>query len=207
MIETNQQEIFVNWGNRLPIPNSLQIADILVHIMHNKPQRTNPTNHILIGKSHIINIIYPSLNGEMIITTMPSWKRLAKETVQTLYLYFREVCQCCKSSPAYLQWSMSVKRKQIPVSMQEKTIFQHNGNVIMSTMAYQITSLSIVCSTVCSGADHRNHHSSVSLAFVRGIHRWPVNSSHKWPVTRKMLPFDDVIMKQITYNVSKVTRR
>ena len=31
--------------------------------------------------------------------------------------------------------------------------------------------------------------------FVRGIHRGPVNSPHKWPVTRKMFPFDDVIMK------------
>ena len=30
--------------------------------------------------------------------------------------------------------------------------------------------------------------------FVRGIHRAPVNSPHKWPVTRKMFPFDDVIM-------------
>ena len=40
------------------------------------------------------------------------------------------------------------------------------------------------------------HQSSTSLAFVRGIHRWPVNSPHKWPVTRKMLPFDDVIMEQ-----------
>ena len=37
--------------------------------------------------------------------------------------------------------------------------------------------------------------SSASLAFVRGIHRWPVNSPHKWPVTRKMFPFDDVIMR------------
>ena len=32
-----------------------------------------------------------------------------------------------------------------------------------------------------------------SLAVVRGIHRWPVNSPHKWSVTRKMFPFDDVI--------------
>ena len=32
------------------------------------------------------------------------------------------------------------------------------------------------------------------MAFVRGIHRWPVNSPHKWPVTRKMISFDDVIM-------------
>ena len=43
--------------------------------------------------------------------------------------------------------------------------------------------------------------SSASLAVVRGIYRgrwiprWPVNSPHIGPVTRKMLPFDDVIMK------------
>ena len=40
-------------------------------------------------------------------------------------------------------------------------------------------------STVYSGADQRKHQSSASLAFVRGIHRWPVNSPHKGPVTRK----------------------
>ena len=43
--------------------------------------------------------------------------------------------------------------------------------------------------------DQRKHQSSASLAFVRGIHRGPVNSPHKWQVTRKMLPFDDVIME------------
>ena len=64
----------------------------------------------------------------------------------------------------------------------------------MSSMASQITSLTIVYSTVYSGADHRKHHSSAPLAFVRGIHRGPVNSPHKWPVTRKMFPFDEVIM-------------
>ena len=64
----------------------------------------------------------------------------------------------------------------------------------MSAMASQITSLTIVYSTVYSGADQRKHQSSASLAFMRGIHRWPVNSPHKGPVTRKMLLFDDVIM-------------
>ena len=64
----------------------------------------------------------------------------------------------------------------------------------MTTMASQITSISIVYLTVCSGPDQRKDQSSASLAFVRGIHRWPVNSSHKRPVTRKMVPFDDVIM-------------
>ena len=61
-------------------------------------------------------------------------------------------------------------------------------------MASQITSLTFVYSTVYSGADQRKHQSSASLAFVWGIHRGPVNSPHKWPVTRKMFPFDDVIM-------------
>ena len=43
-------------------------------------------------------------------------------------------------------------------------------------------------------ADKRKHQSSASLAFVRGIHRWPVNSPLKGPITRKMFSLDDVIM-------------
>ena len=64
----------------------------------------------------------------------------------------------------------------------------------MGTTVSQITSLTIVYSTVFSDRDERKHQSSASLAFVWGIHRWPVNSPHKWPVTRKMFPFNDVIM-------------
>ena len=70
----------------------------------------------------------------------------------------------------------------------------HYGDVVMGTVASQITNLTIVYSTVYSGADQRKHQSSASLAFVRWIHRWPVNSPHKWPVTRKKFPFDDVIV-------------
>ena len=70
----------------------------------------------------------------------------------------------------------------------------HYDDVIMDAIASQITSLNIVYSIVYSDADQRKHQSSASLAFVRGIHRGPVNSPHKWPVTRKMFPFDDVIM-------------
>ena len=54
--------------------------------------------------------------------------------------------------------------------------------------------LTIVCSTVYAGTDQRKHQGSASLAFVRGINLWQVNSPHKGPVTRKMFPFDDVIM-------------
>ena len=73
-------------------------------------------------------------------------------------------------------------------------IIGHYGDVIMTRMASWITSLTIVYSIVYSGEDQRKLQSSASLAFVRWIHRRPVNSPHKWPVTRKMFPFDDVIM-------------
>ena len=53
---------------------------------------------------------------------------------------------------------------------------RHYNDVIMDAMASQITSLTNVYSTVYPGADQRKHQSSASLAFVRGIHRWPVNS-------------------------------
>ena len=64
----------------------------------------------------------------------------------------------------------------------------------MTMLASQITSLTVVFSIVYSGVNQRKHQSSASLAFVREIHRGPVNFPHKWPVTRKMFPFDDVIM-------------
>ena len=70
----------------------------------------------------------------------------------------------------------------------------HYSGIIMGSMASQITKLTIVYSTVYSGADQRKRQSSASLAFVRGIHQSPVNSPYKWSVMRKMFPFDDVIM-------------
>ena len=76
----------------------------------------------------------------------------------------------------------------------------HYNDVITGAMASQITSLTKVYSIVYSGAYQRKHKSSASLAFVRVIHRWPVNSPHKWSGTRKMFPFDDVIMTQKNIN-------
>ena len=61
----------------------------------------------------------------------------------------------------------------------------HYNDVIISVMASQFTSLTIVYSSVYSGADQRKHQSSGSLVFVWGIHRWPMNSPHKGLVTRK----------------------
>ena len=75
-----------------------------------------------------------------------------------------------------------------------KQIFQlvaHYNDVIM--WRHKVSTL---CLTVCWGADQRKHQSSASLAFVRGIHRAPVDSPHKVAATRKKFPFYDVIMKR-----------
>ena len=68
----------------------------------------------------------------------------------------------------------------------------HYNDVIISMMASQITSLTIVYSTFFSGTDQRKTQSYALLAFVRGIHWWPVNFQHKGPVMRKMFPLDDI---------------
>ena len=70
----------------------------------------------------------------------------------------------------------------------------HYNDVTMSAVASQFTSVSILCSTVGSGADQRKHQSSASLAFCGEFtgDRWFPRT--KRPVTRNMFPFDDVIM-------------
>ena len=73
-------------------------------------------------------------------------------------------------------------------------------------MESQIPSLTIVYSTVYSGADQGKHQSSASLVFVPGTHRWSVNSPRKRPVTRKMFPFDDAIMASKTKQTTTVYR-
>ena len=70
----------------------------------------------------------------------------------------------------------------------------HYNDVIIGALASQSISLTIVYSSVYSGAVKKTHQSSAPTAFVRGIHRWALNYPHKWPVRRKMFPFDDVII-------------
>ena len=77
----------------------------------------------------------------------------------------------------------------------------------MGAIDSQITSLTIVYSTVYSDPDQRKYQSSASLAFVLGIHRWPVNSTRKWPVTWKMFPFDDVIILNRSNTESEIHHR
>ena len=55
----------------------------------------------------------------------------------------------------------------------------HYCDVIMGAMTFQITGASIIYSTVCSDTDQRKQQSFTSLAFVKGIRRWPVKSPLK----------------------------
>ena len=79
-----------------------------------------------------------------------------------------------------------------------RVFIQHYSDVTISAMVSQITGvngIAGICSSVCSGADKIKHQSTASLAFVKGIHHWPVNCPPKGPVKRKMFPFGDVIMQ------------
>ena len=95
----------------------------------------------------------------------------------------------CTTSDLWTLGRVSVTRETAQCYTQQGI---HYNDVIMGAIASQITSLTTVYSIVYSDADKKKHQSSASPAIVRGIHRAPVNSPHKWPVTRKMFPFDDV---------------
>ena len=80
----------------------------------------------------------------------------------------------------------------------------HYNGVIMPAIASQITSLTIVYSTVYP----RHRSKKISKLRATGLcarnHWWPVNSPHKGPVTRKMFPFDDVIMMTLVPTLNHV---
>ena len=111
-----------------------------------------------------------------------------------IFLFYHHHNHVCKYNTGTLIRLISIDTEQEWVWSHIMEYVSHYTDVIMSEVASQITSLTIVYSIVYSDVDLRKHQSSASLAFVRGIHRWPVNSPHKWPVTRKKFPFDDVIM-------------
>ena len=103
----------------------------------------------------------------------------------------------------YQRWVWNYVLIQLSLIRQ---ISWYYSDVIMGAMASPIISLTVVYSTVYIGADQRKHQSSASLVLVWWTHRWPVNSPYKWPVTRIMFPFDDVIMGLPQYQRSNPER-
>ena len=98
------------------------------------------------------------------------------------------------STPCYSRKYQAYITDKNEINVYPINYVHHYSDITMDAIVSQATSLTIVYSTVSSDADQRKHQSSTSLAFVRGIHRWPVNIPHRCPVTRKMFPFDDVFM-------------
>ena len=76
----------------------------------------------------------------------------------------------------------------------------HYIDVIMTTMASQITSPTVVC--LFRRWSKKKSKLRVT-GLLRGSHRGQVNSPHKWPVTRKMFPSDDVIVWNHNHNTTK----
>ena len=85
-------------------------------------------------------------------------------------------------------------RQQRPCK-DKQIIITHYNRVIMGAMASQTPVSQLFTQPFAQMKIKENkHQSSASLAFVRGIHQWPLNSPHKGPVTWKLFAFDGVIM-------------
>ena len=128
-------------------------------------------------------------NGQLYAAVMFSVNRYYWTWVECLSLRFTKILPCYNEN-VMLEYLLNEA-----VDNSDADIFSsHYSDVIMSAIASQITGVPIVCSAVCLGVDQRKHKSPAPLAFVRGFHRWPVDFPHKGPVTRKISPFDDVIL-------------
>ena len=164
------------------------------------------------------NKLYPILLFLQISYLPPPWEDCGSVPLKDTPYYSRKSCHFeCETDFIVDKCGcqlLSMRRRGVPVchplnetqcAVPAKHVYmeqgwpcaqyvQHYSDVIMGTMASQITSLTIVYSTVYSGTDQRNRKSSASLAFVGEICRWPGNSLHKGPATRKCFHFNDVIM-------------
>ena len=139
-------------------------------------------NHIVLQQQHgFVLLIFPSDLFQYKDRLSMYWDSHGKHEPVVLYI----INIICISDP----YSIEFARPCLPLQRKTEVTALHYNDVIMRAMASQITSHTIVYSTICSGSDQRKHQSSASLAFVWGIHRWPVKFPHKWSVTRKCFQF------------------
>ena len=102
---------------------------------------------------------------------------------------------CCRSQKMDIMYKLDYCFQQSEVSQNRQGSYDYSADWCHLNSSEGNHRRLDYFSTVCSGADQRKHQSSALLDFVRGIHRWPVNSPHRGSVTRKMFPFDDVIVR------------
>ena len=82
-----------------------------------------------------------------------------------------------KFSPRILRVPATSTNPGYATTQGRYVLWRHNGRDGVSN--HWRLDCSVVCQAVCSGVNQRKHQSSASLAFVRGIHRWPVDPPHK----------------------------
>ena len=192
--DSNFTEMY-SWGSNRSV---LQIPQCTSPISHNAPfcnrnvhvctflLQNDALWDICLMHCHIIIINYfTALSSQFVGKCQPFnpwklWLLLKKQK-------YNSICVQLDLKQKLSKWAMKLISDVL-------LIMWHYDDVIISAIASQITGITIVYSTVYPGADQSKHQSSASLAFVWGIHRGPVNSPHKWPVTRKMFLYDDFIM-------------
>ena len=155
-----------------------------------------PYHLMVLGHQHVLsdftsNIV---LNINDIIQEIRHYVAVFQWLMVCICLKHHTWCLGDQLSYAATWWTSPISSHLYHVgNIGDMLCISHYSDVIMVAMTSQITSASIVYWTASSTAQ-RKLQSSAALAFVRGIHWGPVNSPHKRPVTRKMSPFDDVIM-------------
>ena len=97
--------------------------------------------------------------------------------------------------------SSSAKRPLDFGHMWLRTYHRHYGDVIMSAMTYQITGVSIVCSTICSGANWFKKSKFRVTGLCEGNLTVTGGFPSQGPVTRNMFPFDDIITQHGDYGM------
>ena len=99
-----------------------------------------------------------------------SWGSWFETLSRLLWRHCNMMLACCWELSVLLAFVRGIHRRLLYHWLNE-TIMRHYSDVIMGATASHFNSLTIVYSTVYSGAEHRKHRSSTPLAFVWGIYR------------------------------------
>ena len=178
------------------------ICEILVHgafdnamQMHNNSvlscytawitQTIHPKNLLLCFACCCGKVTIPFISFRLFSATWVTWNPFQYKGHLSMYRYFIMKIRRARIRVIFITGIPVSPGGLKPLPGGCPGISPHYNDVIMGATTSQITSLTIVPSTAYSGEDQRKHQSFASLAFVRTIHRWPVNSPHRWPVRRK----------------------
>ena len=163
-------------------------------------------NHLILFYHCIHGHIKETSNSYSSFTRFWFYGVLHLHSVSLQFCSKPSICTQASYSPIFFTVASLALGMNDPVTANLiATVPVHYNDVTMTTMASHITSLTVVYSTVYSDADKKTSKLRVTGLCV-GKSSGPVNSPHKWPVTRKMFPFDDVIMELVLLGMGNTNR-